>query len=56
MVFFHPNEKVILGGEVKQNMPKDGDPTKASDKNAEKAAHQVRKNMRFIEKTKSIQL
>ena len=51
LTFFHPNEKLILGGEVKQTMSKDGDSKTAGNKNATKAAHQVRKNMRFIKKT-----
>ena len=51
IVFIHPNEKLILAGEVKQTMSKDGDSSKASGKNATKAAHQVRKCLKFIEKT-----
>ena len=46
--FFHPNEKLILAGEVKQAMSND---TKANDKQAKSASHQLKKSEKFIQNT-----
>ena len=51
IIFFHPNEKLILAGEVKQAMPNTKNPTAANDKQAESASHQLRVSERVIEKT-----
>ena len=51
VIFFHPNKKLIMAGEVKQAMPNPKNPIAANDNHAESASHQLRKSERFIKKT-----